>query len=136
MKYMGKCANTSVHYLFCSNQIIRNRKSKKRQYNGQMKTDKKTIQWPNENRQKDKQWSTKYYSEYKTLSNTNSTKISVNSCTPEAVPAPYIHMYFTHAFQVLFSLNPTTSTSLRDVCHVIVFDLISDASVRSDLNWQ
>ena len=55
MKYMGKCANTSVHYLFCSNQIIRNRKSKKRQYNGQMKTDKKTIQWPNENRQKDKQ---------------------------------------------------------------------------------
>ena len=46
MKYMGKCANTSVHYLFCNNQIIINRKAKKRQYNGQMKTDKKTNNDP------------------------------------------------------------------------------------------
>jgi len=53
--------------------VIRIRKSKK---------DKTTL-WPKEKVQKDKQRSTKHYTEAKRSSNTNHTSVNTNSCTPE-----------------------------------------------------
>jgi len=53
-----------------------NRKRAKRQADGQQKKDKKTDRWSTE---KDKQWSTKHYTENQRSGNMTPTKTDVNS---------------------------------------------------------
>ena len=45
--------------------------------------ERQTTQWPKEKGQKDKQRSTKHYTENKRLSNANPLKLGVNSCALE-----------------------------------------------------
>jgi hypothetical protein len=50
------------------------------------------IQWQKENGQKDKQWSTKHYTEINDWATQNHQKLEVNSGAPEGlvVPAPLV----------------------------------------------
>ena len=72
-----------------------------------------TIQWQKEKEQKDKQGSTKHYTEHKISSNTNSIKSrgrGVNSCAPERINIPLKECYVfirLHLHQLFTFLNIT-----------------------------